>query len=288
MSLSVRSILSIIQPALFAIPALFLGEAMAGPNLLVNPVRLVFDKAQLSAPIDLNNTGDQSGTYRISIVNKRMDADGKFSNVITEPAAGELFADKLIQFAPRQPKVLGPGAGQVVRVFIKKPADLAPGEYRSHLVFERIPDPKTLGAENEKLNAPTGKELGVVLTPLIGISIPIIVRHGETSVTSTIKGLSFQPEKDKNPAILVGKLERSGNQSSYGDITVSVSINGAEKNISTMSGFAVYTPNTYRNLKLVLRPEAGIDLNKKKLRVVYREAGNPEGKILAEETLQLP
>ena len=262
----------------------YIGSAHANPNLVVHPTRITFDKNQRAAQVDLSNTGDQSATYRITIENKRMDESGKFTLAET-PLPGEFFADSMIQYSPRQ-VVLGPGSGQTVRLSLRKPENLPPGEYRSHLTFARIPDANLTSIENT--NKPKGNEIGIVLTALVGVSIPVIVRHGETSARVAISNPKFQPA-GKEPAILAVKLERSGNQSSYGDLIVNaVSLNG-EKKIGVATGVAVYSPNPSRVMKVVLRPEdVGVELTHQKLHIIYREQEQAGGKLLAEADLQIP
>ena len=110
-----------------------------------------------TAQVDLINNGSEPATYRISLVNQRMGEDGQFLPVDT-PLAGELFANDMVQFSPRQ-VTLQPGTSQTVRVMVRKPAGLAAGEYRSHLHFEKMPEPR--GATSVEPGA-NGKEIGII------------------------------------------------------------------------------------------------------------------------------
>ena len=64
--------------------------------------------------LNLANTGKDSATYAISLVQIRMNEDGGFEN-ITEPDPGQNFADKNLRFFPRS-VTLAPGEAQSIKV----------------------------------------------------------------------------------------------------------------------------------------------------------------------------
>lgn len=151
----------------------------ARADLMLYPTRLVFEKNQRAAQIELINNGAEPATYRLSLVNRRMGESGEFLPVAVA-APGELFAEPLLRFSPRQ-VTLQPGTSQTVRVMLRKPAELADGEYRSHLQFDKLAD--TQGSTSVESQADAGRGIGVVLTALVGASVPVIVRHGATSAS---------------------------------------------------------------------------------------------------------
>ncbi|MCK4304896.1 MAG: molecular chaperone, partial [Candidatus Eisenbacteria sp.] len=225
-------------------------------------------------------------TYRISLVNRRMSETGEFS-AVDSPAPGEQFADPMLRYSPRQ-VTLAPGEGQVVRIMLRKPAGLAPGEYRSHLQFNKLPGAKEqTGIDSE--GSPGDGEIAVTLTAMVGASIPVIVRHGKTSATVTLSNLELQQPADGQPPILSIHLQRSGNRSVYGDLAVTFTPQGGtEQVIARAGGVAVYTPNLLRRAKLALHPEPGLTLKHGTLRVTYRERPEAGGKLLAEAAIELP
>lgn len=258
-------------------------HAMA--DLMLNPTRVVFEKNQRATQIDLINNGAETATFRISVVNRRMSETGDFSTV-DKPAPGEQFADELIRYSPRQVS-LAPGAGQAVRIVLRKPANLAPGEYRSHLVFEKIPEAQ--GATSIEATGPTSSDLAIKLTALVGASIPVIVRHGETAATVTLSQLALQNRAADPKPVLALRMDRSGNRSVYGDLVVSFTPQGGtEQVVGKIGGVAVYTPNPSRHAKLVLQPPSGMALARGTLRVTYRERPEHGSGLLAEAALVLP
>ena len=254
-------------------------------DLMVAPTRIVFDKNQRAAQLDLINSGAETATYRISLVNRRMSETGEFS-AIDSAGPGEQFAGELLRYSPRQ-VVLAPGVGQTVRLSLRKPADLPAGEYRSHLIFEKIAAAKG-STSIETPDAPTG-EVSLQLTMLAGLSIPVIVRHGETAANVTLAGLELLKPVGGQPATLAMVLQRSGNRSVYGDLgAMFTPQGGAAQEVGKAGGVAVYTPNPLRRVKLALQPPAGLVLAHGTLRVTFRDRPEAGGKLMAEAAIELP
>ena len=178
---------------------------------MLHPTRLVFEKNQRAAQIELINNGATPATYRIALVNRRMSESGQFEAIET-PAPGEQFADAMLRYSPRQ-ITLQPGTAQTVRVMLRKPAELADGEYRSHLQFELLPD---VDGSTSIENQAGAKDIGVVLNTLVGASVPVIVRHGVTNATVRLSGLAVT--RDGKQPMLSLQFEREGNSSVYGDL----------------------------------------------------------------------
>jgi P pilus assembly chaperone PapD len=265
--------------------ALLLLPQVALADLMLFPTRVVFEKNQRSTQVDLVNNGAEAATYRISLVNRRMSETGELQPADT-PLEGELFASGIVQFAPRQ-VTLQPGTSQTVRVMVRKPAELAPGEYRSHLQFQRMPEAK--GATSVEAKAGEQKEIGIVLTALVGASIPVIVRHDATSASVSLSHLELQQPAADAPAALALKFDRTGNRSVYGDLAVSFTPRGgAEQDVGRVGGVALYTPNASRTARLALQPPKGVALAHGTLRVSYRERPEAGGALLAEATLDVP
>jgi P pilus assembly chaperone PapD len=263
-----------------------LAPMLASADLMLYPTRIVLEKNQRASQLELINNGKDTVTYRIGLVNYRMSETGEIATVDT-PAPGEQFADKMLRFSPRQ-VTLPPGASQTIRIMVRKPAGLPAGEYRSHLKIEKLPDPK--GQASIEKQKPTGEnEIGVVLTPLIGASIPVIVRNGETTATVALSNLELEKPAEGQGPVLSMQMERKGNRSVFGDFTIGFTPEGgAEKIIAQINGVAVYTPNPLRRVKIALQPESGLVLAHGKVRVTYRERPEADGKQLAEAVIQLP
>ena len=258
-----------------------------GPgDLAVVPSRAVFDGRTRSLELTLLNRGTKTTTYRISMVNRRMLQDGGFEE-IEEPGPGERFAEKLVRYAPRQVKLV-PGKAQTVRLMVRKQAGLAAGEYRSHLMFQAIPE-RVQGRSIEQPGAGEG-QFRVELIPIFGITIPVIVRHGSLTAGVAVKKLSLAPGAPAGAPVLAFRIERNGDRSVFGDLSVSFvpRDGGSELVLGRLNGVAVYTPNPARRFSLPLRVPNGTKLRAGQLRVSYRARPDEGGAVLASAVLELP
>ncbi len=198
---------------------------------------------------------DERGNYQ------ELPEGGKFT-------AHEGFADELIRFSPKQ-VTLKAGESQTVKVMLRKPEGLPDGEYRSHLLFQTVPD-ASFGTDVEA-QPKTAGGISVQLIPLIGVSIPLIVRHGDVQASAKMSHASLKG----NQVQLT--LERSGNKSLFGDLIVTQ----GNAVLTQMRGLAVYTPNTQRLVTL----ELSNALRKEPIRISYQAREEDGGQTLAEATL---
>ena len=192
-------------------------------NLVVSPTRIIFEGRTRTAQISLLNRGSAAATYRISVINMRMTENGAFKE-IDEPAPGEQFADRLIRYAPRQ-VVLAPGGTQAVRLLLRKPHGLEPGEYRSHLLLRAIPS----GGVRQSIETPSGQDAGIPihLIPVYGVKIPVIVRHGDLKARVSLSDLTLAPASGQGKGHRLSfRINRDGNRSVLGDLTVTYFPNG--------------------------------------------------------------
>lgn len=255
-------------------------------ELMLHPTRLVFEKNQRAAQIELINNGNKPATYRISLVNRRMTEAGQFEPADTA-GPGERFADDMLRFSPRQ-ITLEPGTAQTVRVMLRKPAELLDGEYRSHLQFERLPDVEGNASIENQGKGADGKGIGVVLNALVGASVPVIVRHGATAATVSLAKLALQKDEAQRP-LLTLQFEREGSSSIYGDLNVTFTPRGGTPQaLAQVGGVAVYTPNRVRRAALALEVPAGTKLARGTIEVSFRERPEAGGKLLAQANLELP
>ncbi|MBC9930579.1 molecular chaperone [Chitinophaga qingshengii] len=255
-------------------------QATAQGNLMVTPVRAVFEGQERSTELNIANSGKDTARFVISMVEIRMNKSGTFER-ITEPDSGQLFASEYIRFFPHS-VVLGPNEAQVVKLQVTETNQLTPGEYRSHLYFRAVPDERLMANKNK------GKDssgINVRLVPVFGITIPVIVRIGNTAASVQLTDLSLDFEKGPLLTIL---FNRSGNASVYGDVTVDyISPQGKRIQVGSAQGLAVYTPNQQRYLHLSLENKPGIDFHTGKLHVTYSAAPPSRITPLAEAELQL-
>ena len=255
-------------------------QAQAAGGLLVAPTRLVFEGRTRSAQVTLVNKGTKRELYRITLVNRRMLEHGSFEPV-EEALPGELFSADFIRHAPRR-IVLEPSQPQTIRILVRKPRDLPTGEYRSHMLFQMSPDTSSEQSAEESHAPAVG--LTIRLRAVFGVTIPIIVRHGEVTADITITSVEFEPAKEGSirPALTV-RLARSGNRSVYGDITVKLfGEDGGEQQIGEIRGIAVYSPNRIRTVRIPIDPSLAPRLKGRQVKVDYLTPVKSGGQLLAE------
>ena len=262
-----------------------ISESYAGSQLMVIPKRIVFSKNMRSAQVTIMNSGDAAGTYRISLTNKRMSREGRLEDVKTA-GPGELFADKIIRFSPRQ-VVLEPGKSQIVRLGLRKPSGLEDGEYRSHMLFRAIP--LNVGKDIQESIKPS-PGMTIKLTAIVGISIPIIIRHGKTDAEVSIVSARLVPRQEKeDQSHIVLEFERRGNRSVYGDLLAEfITKNGDKIIVAQVGGIAVYTPGVKRSLKLPVVVPPGVELSNGNIQVFYRSPMEQGGKVMAQTQIKIP
>jgi P pilus assembly chaperone PapD len=251
--------------------------SLAQGDLMVMPKRLVFDGSQRSQEINLANTGSDTAVYAVSFVNYNMTENGTFEQVDT-PKEGQRFAEDFLRYFPRRVS-LAPNEAQTIRVQLTRTGNLEQGEYRSHMYFRAVEEQAALGTEETE----DSEGISINIKTVFGISIPIIIREGQSTTKLEITDIQLQKDAETPQLSLV--LNRSGNMSVYGNIKVDhISPKGKTTEIGMVKGVSVYTPNAKRNFSFELRNAREVDLSQGKLEVSYFEE---DGEILAKKEYEL-
>jgi P pilus assembly chaperone PapD len=251
--------------------ALWSAPSLAAGDLLVAPTRVVLDGAR-GTEVILNNIDSEPATYRISLELRRMLADGSLEDVAPETAnAVEAQALAMISYAPRR-VVLAPNQPQAIRIGVRAGADLPDGEYRAHMLFRAIPTAKPVTAPVD-----TGNGVSIALTPIYGVTIPIIFRKGGLKVTAAIGDVRIIQE-DGHPALSLS-LTRAGNRSTYGRIRVLKQ--GKADPVFEARGLAVYPEINRRAVSVPIDATIAAALAGPAT-IQYVEEPEAGGKIIAE------
>lgn len=220
-------------------------SATAEALLQILPTRVMLEDKQRAATLTLVNQGDEDAAYRMFFRNIRMSETGKF-NIITDQddVSNERFADAMLRYSPRRIKIPATGK-QTIRIVARKPADLEAGEYRSHMVFRRLPNQKSI------LEDSSAENLTLSIQPIVEVTIPVIVRHGELNAKVLLDDAKIIQKDLKN--ILQVAINRTGNRSLYGDLKVTgESLEGKKVTLAEARGISVYYPNSTRIFELPL------------------------------------
>jgi len=255
-------------------------KIMAQGDLLVTPSRVVFEGNKQKEQLNLLNMGQDTATYSISFVQRSMKEDGSFVT-IEKPDSGQLFSDPYLRIFPRQ-VTLAPREPQVILVQYRRKADMVNGEYRSHLYFRSEKNYTPLGMGKSGKDT---KLVNVQLIPIFGVSIPIIIRTGEVSVSASLSNLELLPLLGTTQNIKL-TINRTGNISTYGDITVTyIPVKGKPVLIATVGGVGVYTNLSKRNMVVKLTASPALKGWKGKLKVQYTAKGDTKPFVYAESEL---
>ncbi len=242
-------------------------------DLLVAPTRIVLD-GRKGAEIILNNIGDEPATYRVSVDFRRMNPDGTLSDV-AEPTAQDKAAADMIVYAPRR-VTLAPREPQAIRIAARPAQGLPDGEYRVHMLFRAIP-PATPVAR-PAAGAEPAKGLSFQLTPVYGVTIPVIVRLGNLEAKAGIANVHLAKSANGSATVALD-LSRSGARSTFGDVRVIKP--GTRDPIAIQKAVAVYTEIGSRRVTVPVRSDYKGALTGP-VTVQYLETSDKGAQVIAE------
>lgn len=223
------------------LPAAALAEIKSA---IFSPTRIILEDRNRSETVQLINRDPVTNTYKISTVLMKMDDQGNLAE-IKNPTPEQVAVKDMFRFSPKR-VTLEPGAYQNIRLMVRKPADLPTGEYRVHLRAAALPPaPGTAKTSVQQGN--------IHLNILVHVSIPIIVRHGQGSVSLTPQTCVLEKE---SKSLAVG-LRRTGEYSAYFGLVAYVrGTDGTKQKIAQKLGVGYYPPATQRTFHLPLeQPE---------------------------------
>jgi hypothetical protein len=255
------------------------------------PKRVVIDARQRVASVGLFNRAAAVGEYDISISDMMMTADGRL--VELGSVANQTDRDRvktataLLKWSPHR-VTLGSHDSQTVRIMARIAPDLPPGEYRSHFFAVAKPPIGAGGVSiEEAAGARPANGIGVTIVPRFGISIPVIVRVGETTLTAGLRGLAVNTAPDGAKELSL-TITRSGTRSAFGDIAITVA--GAKTRVVEIKGVGVYPEVSERTIRLPINPALDPKLVERgaRLTVTYTDDDFAPGKTLAKQDFTVP
>lgn len=280
---------NLIKKAIYALFALSLSAStnvLALGQLMVSPTRVVFEGNERTKQITLINNGSEEGRFRVSFVRRNMTPEGGLKT-IDENEPGK-YSDEMVRFSPRL-VTLAPGQSQTVRLMLRKKKGTADGEYRSHMMFQSLPDPEA--SDVNELSSKKADSFSIKLIPVVGVTIPVIVRQGKLDVDVSLSGFEIkQTNTVKGQPVLSLKINREGDKSAYGDFRVYFTPKGGTPMaIGQINGVAVYTSINSRTLNIQLQTPPGFNLSNGELHVTYLQPGKDEvNGLIAESRLSVP
>ncbi len=278
-------------PAPAALPAGSVG-GMGDINLF--PKRVVIDERARIANVGLYNRAVAAGEYDITVSDMAMQRDGHLVELakIEDPAAraNVRTASGFLRWSPRHVSLPGSEA-QMVRIMARIAPDLPAGEYRSHFTVVSVPPDVGGTSIDEAAGAETASGIGVRIVPRFGISIPVIVRVGETTLTAGLKDFALTTATGTGPGggpALAFTITRAGTRSAFGDILVTAP--GAKKPLAEIKGIGVYTEIPERAVQVLIDPATEPRFLAKGTRwtITYMDDDAAPGKVLAKQEFIVP
>ncbi|MBU1619225.1 MAG: fimbria/pilus periplasmic chaperone [Gammaproteobacteria bacterium] len=246
-------------------------------SLMLSPLRVVFNDQDRSQEISLINSSNEEMVYRIEWVEQQA-AEGGGYKILDKNNLPDYYkaASTFIRFSPRQVR-LKPGERQTVKLSARKPANLAKGEYRSHLLLKAIPKPPEQAA-------------GLVMRAIVSYTLPIMIRHGEPSFDVSVTSASLALDKTGTNGALTVMLNKKGDYSSIGNLVAYWKPTGSAKEIqiARLNDLSIYREVTQAKPTLQWLGTTPIAKTNGALRIEYtgvKEYRNK--KVLAEQIFQI-
>jgi P pilus assembly chaperone PapD len=172
-------------------------------NLLISPTRISIDERERTAKVTVINTSEEDKTYRVIWSEKQSTPTGGY---LTLPTTTETSLSPMTRISPKQMR-LAPGEKQTVKIAIRKPKGLVSGEYRSHLLFQALPNENTKAASSIKINM------------IMSYSIPVVLRVNSESPVVEIEQAQIAKNQNNQRLEFALTLKRETAFSSYGKLT---------------------------------------------------------------------
>lgn len=232
------------------------GQASA--NVALSKYRLYFDNTTRSDALQLRNTGATGLEFTAELSLVAMTEEGTLRKVEEDP----LSAIKLLRFSPKR-GTIAPGNRQALRFAVRKPANLAPGEYRAVLNL------------TSSFNA--GNKGNVNLNTKLAYNVPVILRHGRTEAVTEL----LEPKLVMAESVPHIELWQSlvGNRSLFGNFIVT---DEQGNELGVLNSVAVYQPLTRRKVLIPLAQQSS-----GRITIQYNEIAKFGGNLEAKTVIQL-
>ncbi|WP_321283354.1 fimbria/pilus periplasmic chaperone [uncultured Vibrio sp.] len=264
-----RKTLSLLATLL--LPVLLASNASA--SLLISPTRVTFAERDRSTKVFLMNTSSETKTYRLEFQQQRQLPNGLYQSLSESELVGFNTASHMLRFSPRQ-VTLKPGERQQVRIAVRRPKDLAPGEHRSHLLLAALP-----GSKDRRQTEGVGLQLNLRLS----FSIPVIVRVGGLDAAAEFGPVKlYRDAGSAKPDGVTFAINRSGLHSTFGSLKAfwRPHDSGEERQVATLNNVAVFHENKQRLVRLPFHDPIAQDGT---LRLIYEGDDEFGGRVLAEQ-----
>lgn len=255
-------------------------------NLQVLPTRILLTDKNPAGSISLRNTSNKTVKYSMKPIFYRMMPDGSLKETRT-PTLEENPAFEFIRYSPQMVTLPPFGVAsnqsteQIVRIMAMREnsAHLKDGDYRMHLIFQEVEE-----VEKQKEEENQGSLLKMQLKAKMAVAVPIVYRHGTTSVQVSLSNPKIIQNNQGKPTIQV-VIKQNGNQFAHGEMKAVLISNKKPIQIGYIKGLSLYTRE--RLFHFVLDLPQNITLEKARVRLEFSEIEEEGGRLLASTDLNL-
>ncbi len=245
-------------------------NASASSLLFISPHRAVIASGDRTTEVTVANQSDYKRRYEITLIDSVMTEAGATKRVDTF----EYSAKRMLRYVPRSVE-LEPGERQTVRVMVRRPRDLADGDYHSHMLFreQQVEEPaKQKDGEEKQFSFEVGARYGV--------AIPVIVQAG--TVESDLSFGTIEPQAE--PKAIKVEFKRSGNAEANGFLRIFKETAAGEEAASSPMWVRIYREVDRIERTVPLLKEVSADGN-----FVLRLYVSPEpgAEVITEEKISL-
>jgi fimbrial chaperone protein len=251
-------------------------------NLVIHPIRVQFNSGDRSTEVTLLNDSKTTNTYRLELQDKKAKKGGGYIDLTADTINGFPTASSMIRFTPRQ-VTLKPGERQTIKLSLRRPARLAEGEYRSHLLFKALPPPASLARPDEQTAGLTMR-----LNLVTSFVIPVVVQHGtaNSKVSLAAASIHYDTTTPSKSNVLV-EINRVGKFSTYGDLEAYWTPQGGkERLIAKAASFSAWPELNNTSIALAW---VGADFapSNGKLRILYKGMRDFRGQTIFDTAIQI-
>ncbi len=238
-------------------------------EVMISPGTILLTQSKRSDVITVGSGADSFATFGVTDAFFIQSGDGQLRAVA--PREPKNSALSWLRVGPRKFST-EPGTGMQVRVAARPPADLAPGEYRLHLLIINRGS-----SEPQRLERPNTTQEGAV-----SVEIPMMVSHGvrilfRNKVQPEGGRLEFLRKEPNGPYTdLVFDVVRLGMTSLIGKYQIFTRSNGRDQDLGREFGVSVYEELDRRRFTTKVQRSDIPDGSLLCARLIFTDAGNPD------------
>lgn len=267
----------------FAFMMVVFGAQKAVADIMIAPTLIVFEERDRFDVVNLINNSQETKTYNIGWKYMRMiEATGGYERS-DEPFEGFDISEH-IKFSPRR-VTLGPNGVQKVRLALRRPAEVPPGDHHVHLRFERVPT-----SEQDFISAGLGvgekenkNQAGVSVQ--VSYSFPIIARFGDVQSSAEIQSVNFTRDEQSGQLYAHVPTIRGGTHSVLGHLRAyHVMDDGSEELVGEVANANIFSEITSRTFLMAITKD---DIQGGSIRLVLSNYDKEDAFVYDERTFPL-